>query len=107
MGGLDEDNLAIAFNDIDFCLRVREAGYHNVWTPFALLSHHESASRGLEDTPEKRERFARECDFMKRRWGRKLLEDPYYNPNLSLRSEHMDLAWPPRVRKPWQRRNGG
>ena len=102
VGGLDERNLPVAFNDIDFCIRVREAGYRNVWTPFALLYHHESVSRGREDTPEKRERFARECEYMKRRWGSILLEDPFYNPNLSLQSEQMDLAWPPRGRKPWK-----
>jgi GT2 family glycosyltransferase len=102
VGGLDEQNLPVAFNDIDFCIRVREAGYRNVWTPYALLYHHESVSRGREDTPEKRQRFARECEYMKRRWGRVLLEDPFYNPNLSLQSEQMELAWPPRAAKPWK-----
>ena len=54
MGGLDEVNLKVAYNDVDFCLRVREAGYRNVWTPYAELYHHESATRGYEDTPEKK-----------------------------------------------------
>ncbi len=96
-GGLDSNNLAIAFNDIDLCLRVRELGYRNVFTPYALLYHHESASRGLEDTPEKKARFAKEVDFMKKRWGDKLLNDPAYSPNLSLDDQDFSLAWPPRI----------
>jgi GT2 family glycosyltransferase len=81
VGGLDE-KLEVAFNDIDFCLRLRAAGYRNVWTPFAELIHHESASRGYEDNPEKIERFKREVDFMQVRWGKTLEQDPFYNPNL-------------------------
>ncbi|GAI44454.1 unnamed protein product, partial [marine sediment metagenome] len=84
VGGLDEENLKVAFNDIDFCIRVRQAGYRNVWTPFAELYHHESASRGTEDTPEKQARFLREVNFLKERWGRVLREDPAYSPNLTL-----------------------
>src|SRR5690606_11790335 len=81
VGGLDE-TLAVAFNDIDFCLRLVKAGYRNVWTPFAELYHHESASRGSEDTEEKKQRFAREVELMQRRWGERLPCDPSYNPNL-------------------------
>ena len=69
VGGLDEQELAVAFNDIDFCLKVRAAGYRNLWTPFAELYHHESASRGADDTEEKRERFRRETETMLARWG--------------------------------------
>lgn len=100
LGGLDEHNLAVAFNDVDFCLRAREAGYRNVWTPFAELYHHESASRGKEDTPEKAERFRSEAEYMKRRWsrGNLLMDDPAYNPNLSLMSANSELAFPPRRR---------
>jgi GT2 family glycosyltransferase len=101
VGGLDEKNLAIAFNDVDFCLRLDAAGYRNVWTPFAELYHHESFSRGLEDTPEKQARFAGEIQFMHKRWGDRLEQDPYYSPNLSLFSERHELAWPPRAVKPW------
>ena len=97
VGGLNETDLAIAFNDIDFCLRVREAGYRNIWTPFAELYHHESASRGYEDTPEKQARFKREVDFMRKRWGDLLQNDPAYNPNLTLEREDFSQAWPPRV----------
>ncbi|HEX8544853.1 MAG TPA: glycosyltransferase [Pseudomonas sp.] len=96
VNGLDEINLKIAFNDVDFCLRVQEAGYTNVWTPFAELYHHESATRGLEDTPEKQERFSQEVDFMQKRWPN-IRNDGAYNPNLSLDHHDFGLAWPPRI----------
>ncbi|NTV94302.1 MAG: glycosyltransferase family 2 protein [Thiobacillus sp.] len=83
VGGLDEENLVVAFNDVDFCLKVRQAGYRNLWTPYAELYHHESVSRGTEDTPEKQARFEREIAFMQDKWGDALRADPYYNPNLS------------------------
>ncbi|UYO94034.1 glycosyltransferase [Pollutimonas sp. M17] len=97
VGGLDDANLPIAFNDVDFCLRVAKAGYRNVWTPYAEMYHHESASRGYEDTPQKQARFTKEVDYMKQRWGESLLGDPAYNPNLTICSEDFSLAWPPRV----------
>lgn len=95
VGGWDE-SLAVAFNDVDFCLRLNELGYRNVWTPFAELYHYESATRGYENTPEKRARFRDEVETMKRRWGATLLNDAAYNPNLSLDSVHFELAFPPR-----------
>lgn len=98
VGGLDEENLKVAFNDVDFCIRVREAGYRNVWTPYAELYHHESASRGLEDTPEKKQRFASEAKFIQQRWGKILQEDPAYSPNLTVDREDFSLGWPPRVK---------
>jgi GT2 family glycosyltransferase len=97
VGGFDEENLAIAFNDVELCLRLREAGYRNLWTPYAVLWHAESASRGYEDTEEKRKRFDAETDFMKGRWGAELLSDPYYNPNLTLNSEGFEVAGTPRI----------
>lgn len=100
VGGLDEA-LPVAFNDIDFCLRILARGYRNVWTPFAELYHHESASRGKEDTVEKLNRFAAEVAFMQKRWGDALHEDPAYNPNLSLQSHNFRLAFPPRGRR-WE-----
>jgi GT2 family glycosyltransferase len=103
VGGLDAEHLAVAFNDVDFCLRLRDAGYVNVWTPYAELIHHESVSRGAEDTPEKQAREAGEIGFMQRRWGTRLSRDPYYSANLTLHSENFDLAWPPRGPKPWRR----
>jgi glycosyltransferase involved in cell wall biosynthesis len=96
VGGLDEA-LRVAFNDIDFCLRVRRLGYRNVWTPFAELYHHESATRGYEDSPEKKARFAGEVERMRRLWGDELDSDPAYNPNLTLTAAPFDLAFPPRV----------
>lgn len=97
VGGLNERDLAIAFNDVDFCLKVRAASYRNLWTPFAEFYHHESASRGTEDTPEKQARFAREVDYMQRTWGRELASDPAYNPNFSLEIEGFKYACPPRL----------
>ena len=99
VGGLDE-SLAVAFNDIDFCLRVRATGLRNLWTPFAELYHHESASRGAEDTPEKHERFRREVEIMLARWKDVIAHDPAYNPNLSLELTDYSLAAPPRVWSP-------
>jgi GT2 family glycosyltransferase len=97
VGGLNETNLKVAFNDVDFCLRVREAGYRNVWTPYAELYHHESATRGLDDTSEKQARFIEEVLYMKERWGEQLKTDPAYSPNLTLKHEDFSYAWPPRV----------
>lgn len=93
--GLDED-LSVAYNDVDFCLRVKAAGYRNVWTPYAEMNHHESASRGNETTPEKQARYQEEIDRMKSRWGHLLMNDPAYNPNLTLQRDDFSLAWPPR-----------
>ncbi|MGB8633713.1 MAG: glycosyltransferase family 2 protein, partial [Rhodanobacteraceae bacterium] len=90
VGGMNED-LRVAFNDIDFCLRLLKAGYRNVWTPHAELIHHESASRGLEDTMEKQRRFASESQLMKAIWGEMLNRDPAYNTNLSLSLEPFTL----------------
>ncbi len=92
LGGLDEENFAVAFNDIDFCLRVRELGYLICYTPFAELYHYESISRGYEDTPEKKARFNRESQSFSTRWEEILKNgDPYYNPNLTLDNEKFDL----------------
>ncbi|WP_415915437.1 glycosyltransferase [Pseudomonas amygdali] len=97
VGGLDEQHLKIAFNDVDFCLRVQEAGYLNVWTPFSELYHHESATRGLEDTPQKQERFGHEIRYIKNRWPN-IQVDYAYSPNLTLDHEDFGLAWPPRFK---------
>lgn len=96
IGGMDEINLTISFNDVDFCLRLKQAGYRNIWTPYSMLYHHESISRGMEDTTTKRQRFQGEIDFMMTRWGKILLCDPSYNQNLTLKMENFGLAWPPR-----------
>lgn len=96
VNGLDP-LLQVAFNDVDFCLRVRQLGLLNVWTPYAELYHHESASRGLEDTPEKQARFMREVALMTERWGEQLLNDPAYNPNLATNGTNFALAAEPRI----------
>ncbi|HLP81482.1 MAG TPA: hypothetical protein VK141_05795, partial [Nitrosomonas sp.] len=96
VGGLNEQDLQVAFNDVDFCLRILEAGYRNVWTPHAELYHHESATRGYENTPEKMARFSTEIEYMKQRWSHLLFNDPAYNPNLTLDHEDFSLAVPPR-----------
>jgi GT2 family glycosyltransferase len=85
VGGFDE-RLSHAFNDVDLCLRMRERGYLMVFTPFAELYHHESASRGYDlETPERTARFVKEVEFMKTRWKHVLdAGDPYYNPNITL-----------------------
>ncbi len=101
VGGLDEDNLSVAFNDVDFCLKIRETGHRIVVTPYAELYHHESVSRGHEDTPEKRRRFRKETRWMRERWTDRIDIDPYFNPNLHIDHETPSLAMPPRTRKPW------
>ena len=104
LGGFDEVNLAVAFNDVDFCLRLREAGYWIVWTPHAELVHHESASRGFDDSTPQQVRFLAEIDYMNAKWGDVLQRDPFYNPNLSLGEDLFTLAFPPRISKPWRRK---
>jgi GT2 family glycosyltransferase len=96
VGGLDQISLPVSFNDVDFCLKLQAAGYRNIWTPFAVLIHHESATRGLENTPEKRERSFQEIAVMRKRWGALLDADPAYNSNLTLEHENWELAFPPR-----------
>jgi len=90
MGGLDEQ-LTVAFNDVDFCLRVREAGYRNVYVPHAELYHYESKSRGYDDTPMKIARSIGEQQFMQARWNVASTDDPYYSPHLSLTSEDYSI----------------
>jgi GT2 family glycosyltransferase len=91
-GGFDE-SFAVAFNDIDLCLKLREAGYLNIYTPYAELYHHESKSRGYEDNDEKRRRFADEIYRFNLKWEQVMeAGDPYYNPNLSKERGDFSLA---------------
>ena len=91
VGGLDE-SYAVAFNDVDFCVRVRQAGYTNVFTPFAQLYHYESKSRGMEDNPEKQKRFQGEVLRFQARWGNLLAAgDPCTNPNFDIQREDFSL----------------
>lgn len=91
VGGLNANDLKVAFNDVDFCLKVREAGYRNVWTPYAELYHLESISRGAEDSPEKVLRFEGESEFMRKSWAAQLAADCFYSPNLTLSREDFSL----------------
>ena len=91
VGGLSEE-LQVAFNDIDFCMKLRQAGYLIVYNPYAELYHYESKSRGLEDTPEKVARFNQEIATFEKRWPDILKNgDPFYNPNLTLDSQDFSL----------------
>lgn len=91
VGGLEE-SFAISLNDVDFCLKLRELGLLNVWTPFAQLYHHESISRGLDDTGEKAERYNRESEQFRNKWKDVLEQgDPYYNPNFTLDKSDFSL----------------
>lgn len=84
--------LAVAFNDIDFCLKLGKAGYLVVYNPYAELYHYESKSRGLDDTPEKIARFNKEIQTFENKWPEILKNgDPYYNPNLTLDSQDFSL----------------
>jgi len=94
--GLNEA-FAVAFNDIDFCLRVRARGYRNIWTPYAELYHHESATRGSDLTPRNRDRFMREIELMAGAVGRRAAERPGVQPQSLTRSHDFSLAFPPRV----------
>ena len=87
VGGLNEKDLTIAFNDVDFCLKVQKAGYRNLWTPYAELYHYESISRGAEDNPEKVARFNKEIDYMQTTWATDKKRDICYSPNLTLARE--------------------
>jgi GT2 family glycosyltransferase len=102
LGGFDEVHLPVTFNDVDFCLRARELGWRIIYTPYAELIHHESISRGIENTTEKQRRFFSESEFLLSRWGALIQSDPAYNPNLSLGEKRFDLACPPRVTPPWK-----
>lgn len=97
VNGFNETALTVAFNDVDLCLKIAEAGYRNIWTPFAELYHHESKTRGFENTPSKQKRFTGEVEYMLATWGDRLKNDPAYNPNLTLDAENFGLAFPPRT----------
>ncbi|MBW4543427.1 MAG: glycosyltransferase [Symplocastrum torsivum CPER-KK1] len=86
VGGFEE-KLAVAYNDVDFCLKLVEKGYRNIYLPHVVLYHHESKSRGHEDTPEKLARLAKEAEYMQTKWSKILKDDPCYNPNLTRSSD--------------------
>ncbi len=101
VGGMASE-LTVAFNDVDLCLRLREAGLRNIWLPHAILYHYGSKSRDSDTHPDELRRSALEHAYMQWRWGAVLRCDPAYNPNLTLEREDFSLAWPPRVQHPWR-----
>jgi glycosyltransferase involved in cell wall biosynthesis len=93
VGGMDEEQFAVAYNDVDFCLRVMQCGYRNLFTPYAEMYHHESVSRGYENSPDKITRFHMEKRALARRHAELLDKgDPYYNPNLTRDREDFGIA---------------
>ena len=103
LNGLNATALAVAFNDVDYCLRVREAGCRVLYTPHAQLYHHESVSRGKDDTDEKVRRTQAEAGYMRQRWAALMNHDPFYNPNLNYHRPDFSLGREPRVKAPWQK----
>lgn len=101
--GLDEQHLAVDFNDIDLCLRIGQAGYKVIWTPHAELYHHEGATRGRRRSEAHQQRFDREYAFMQASWGWLLSRDPAYNPHLTLTDCDLSISESPRVNllAPW------
>jgi GT2 family glycosyltransferase len=102
VGGLNETDLAVAFNDVDYCLRLRERGYLVTWTPYAELYHLESVSRGDDMARDKIKRFRAEEAYLARRWAKELAHDPYYNPNFSHYEGLFQLGDDVRVMRPWR-----
>jgi GT2 family glycosyltransferase len=101
VGGFDEVNLPVAFNDVDLCFRIRAAGYRIIWTPFAELYHLESASRGSDLTEQRARHFAAEIGYMQRRWGPEIGPDPFVNPNLDVEGPIPQLQPKPPRFQPW------
>jgi GT2 family glycosyltransferase len=102
LGGLDEEHLAVAYNDIYLCLRARDAGLRVMLAPSAVLHHHESVSRGYDDDPVRNERLAGKVAVMRERWGNLLDADPAYSPNLTLTGRDFTLTEHPRATAPWR-----
>jgi GT2 family glycosyltransferase len=98
INGFDE-RFAIAFNDVDLCIRVRQKGWRIIWTPAVEMYHHESASIGKHNAPQRQALFAHEVKLMRAMWGDVLDRDPFFNPNLSLATPYYTLAFPPRIAK--------
>jgi len=102
VNGFNEKDLAIAFNDTDLCLRIIRRGYQNVFTPFAELYHHESLSRGYEDTIQKQARFSNEANYMRLKWGNSIDNDPAFNPNLEMNANKWIWGTTRVAPKPWR-----
>ena len=100
VGGYEEA-LKVAYNDVDFCLKLLKAGYYNILNPYALLVHYEALTRGPDQTAAQWARFAEETKFMKDKWGSLLKNDPFYHPDLSLDGINFEIAEKSRYKKPW------
>ncbi len=94
VGGFDEENLKVAFNDVDFCLKLIDHGYWNVWSPYAKLYHNESATRGPDAVGKNLNRYLKEADFIRQKWRKYLQNDPAYNPNFNLEKEDFSFGRP-------------
>ena len=103
LGGFDQENLGIAFNDVDYCLRVRQAGWQVIWTPNARLYHYESVSRGQDVSEERKHQAKLEVKFMRQKWGHLMNHDPFYNQNLSYNRPDFSLSNAPLVQRPWRK----
>ena len=103
-GGCDEKNLKVAYNDVDLCLKIRELGYRNLWTPFAQLIHYESLSRGSDLSAANYKRFKQEHSFMLTKWKNALSNDPFFNPNLAVETHITQFAFPPKLSYEWKKK---
>ena len=98
IGGYDEEKFKRICYDLDLCLRLKEAGYRNIWTPYAeLYNNVELVTAVFLNNNEGEKYLDKEIHFLKQRWNNFLLHDPGYNPNLTLAHEDFSLAWPPRM----------
>jgi glycosyltransferase involved in cell wall biosynthesis len=97
--GFDPDNLKVSFNDVDICIKAIDKGYRNIFTPFALLYHYESKSRGYDVTPDQKKRFQNEFLYISKKWNKYIFSDKCYSPNLTLNSENFsyDKSRVPRI----------
>jgi GT2 family glycosyltransferase len=102
VGGLDESDFEVSFNDVDFCLKLYQAGYRNIFTPYATLIHHESASRGKHRSGPSKKLGDLEGDRLYHKWRHFTLFDPAYNPNLTLEELDYSPALHSRVEPPWK-----
>ncbi|MFN4131999.1 MAG: glycosyltransferase family 2 protein [Caldimicrobium sp.] len=102
VGGFDEVNLPISFNDVDYCLKLRERGYRIIFTPYVELYHNESVSRGKDYTPEGLSKARKEADYIRQKWKKYIEYDPFYNPNLNYKKPDFTLNEFPIIKKPWR-----
>lgn len=102
VGGCDDKNLKVTYNDVDLCLKVQNLGYRNLWTPFAELYHHESLSRGSDLSDSNFSRFKSEHSYMLAKWKNAIAHESYFNPNLSIETNTTRFAFPPNVKYEWQ-----